>query len=84
MSTPNTHDRRFKTEQDANDYKAKHGLHNRVAEPLSGGRWGLVFPIESHLTVISHVYDAQGANLNQAEPAEDDTDAPRPGRQRQQ
>lgn len=42
---------RFDTEQEANGYKLKHQLVNRVAEPIGGGKWGLVFPIESHIQV---------------------------------
>lgn len=49
----------FDTEQEANDYKFKHNLFNRVAEPISGGKWGLVFPIQSHL----HVNDGAPAGM---------------------
>lgn len=42
---------RFDTEQEANDYKVKHHLANRVAEPTGGGNWGLVFPTKSHVQV---------------------------------
>ena len=43
---------RFDTENAANDYKRAHQLDNRSAEPIGGGKWGLVFPIKSHVTVI--------------------------------
>lgn len=42
---------RFETEQEASDYKLKHQLYNRVAEPIGGGKWGLVYPIKSHIQV---------------------------------
>ena len=42
---------RFDSEQEANDYKLRHQLTQRVAEPISDGKWGLVFPIEAHVTV---------------------------------
>lgn len=42
----------FNSEQQANDYKARHKLHQRKAEPVAGtGKWALNFPIEAHITV---------------------------------
>ncbi len=51
----------FDTEQEANDYRLKHNLFSRVAEPNSGGKWGLVFPVQSHL----HVNDGAPAGMRQ-------------------
>lgn len=42
----------FNSEQDANDYKAKHQLYGRVAEKSgSTEKWALVFPIKAFVTV---------------------------------
>ena len=42
---------RFDTEHEANNYKLTHQLANRVAEPIGGDMWGLIFPIRSHIQV---------------------------------
>jgi len=43
---------RFNTEQEANEYKRKHQLHQQVAVSIQGtSKWALIFPIESHVTV---------------------------------
>ena len=42
---------RFDTEQEANAYKREHQLTQRVAETIAGGKWGLVFPLNAHITV---------------------------------
>lgn len=42
---------KFDSEQEAIDYKREHNLVARVVEPLSGGKWGLVFPLKAHITV---------------------------------
>lgn len=42
----------FDSEHDANEYKAKHQLSGRVAEPITGtGKWALNFPLQAHVTV---------------------------------
>lgn len=44
----------FKSEQEANEYKEKHQLLGRVAEPVQGtGRWALNFPIAAHVSVAT-------------------------------
>lgn len=43
---------RFNSEQEALEYKERHQLFGRVAEPLTGtGKWALNFPLEAHVTV---------------------------------
>ncbi len=55
---------RFNSEQEANEYKRKHQLHNRVAEPITGtGTWALNFPIEAHIMVN----DGVPANLREVQ-----------------
>lgn len=41
----------FKSEQEANDYKAKHKLFVRVAEKVGPNKWALNFPLECHVEV---------------------------------
>lgn len=42
----------FNSEKEANDYKAEHQLHGRVAEPITGtGKWALNFPLDANVTV---------------------------------
>lgn len=42
----------FNSEQEALEYKAKHQLLGRVAEPIVGTKkWALNFPLEAHVTV---------------------------------
>ena len=51
----------FKSEQEANEYKEKHQLFGRVAEPMQGtGKWALNFPLETHITVV----DSSGMVVN--------------------
>lgn len=43
---------RFDSMQEALDYKEKHKLFGRVAEPIVGTKkWALNFPLEGHVTV---------------------------------
>jgi len=42
---------RFNTEAEACNYKRLHQLDQMSAEPIGGGKWGLVYPIKSHITV---------------------------------
>lgn len=56
----------FNTEQEANEYKEKHQLFGRVPEYIEGtGKWGLVFPLKAHVTVIPHVHE-QGTPQREA------------------
>ena len=42
----------FNSEQEAFEYKAKHGLFGRVPEPIIGTKkWALNFPLKAYVTV---------------------------------
>lgn len=52
--------RRFDSETEANEYKAKHQLHGQVAEfDPARGKWSLVYPLDAYLKV--HGSDGPGA-----------------------
>ena len=43
----------FNSEEEALAYKEEHQLFGRQPEPLKGTKkWGLVFPLECHVTVL--------------------------------
>lgn len=53
----------FKTEQEASQYKKDNQLFVMEVQPIKGtGKWGLVFPLESHLTV----YDSAGCLVKES------------------
>lgn len=56
------HRERFESERAANQYKEKHQLFGRVAEPIAGGhKWALNFPLDAHVSV--HQPHAPAATL---------------------
>ena len=63
---------RFNTELEANEYREKHELFGQVVEPISGGKFGLVYPIEIHVTVEGQQRDAGGATAGRAPISVDD------------
>ncbi len=48
----NMSNKRFDSEESANQYKDKHQLHQYVPMQVTGtSKWAFCFPIESHITV---------------------------------
>lgn len=50
----------FKTAQEAEAYKNKRQLFGMAVEPMAGDKFGLVFPIRCHVTVV----DSAGVVVN--------------------